>query len=479
MPLFAGVFLMACAAQTADGEPVVVEGEQPLDDEASVEQTSAPLIAGTAPTLRPEIGQFSRGCTATLIAPRYAITAAHCIAATPLSAITDLSSQSGDMFTFTDRLGALQNYPVTKLYALGRDAGEYVPQHDHSVDVMLLQLASPVPTYQAIPAKLARTYPAAGSPVTTFGFGCQNRSAPGTGGFKQFFTFGYAPHGSDNLCPGDSGGPLVFGNAAGNGAIFGINSGYFCFFGCHDDYGDAAWMANAVEALIRKLEGGIEEGMDRPGMDFTSFTTTNAAQCSSYCSTTYNFVCKAFTFVPTSWSSGTCFLKDALPDRTPIESPTGIFSGVNVTKFRDHLERGTNRAGADYDHFTSPSADSCKTSCARDNRCRAFTYAGGVCWLKNAVPAPTDAATDVVSAVRGGFEMEKNRAGADFDHFDVQLPEDCQSRCANDVRCIAWTWTRPTSSVSAHCWLKTSSPALSDNANCISGVKNAEFFPGQ
>lgn len=446
------------------------------ESEYSVGYETTPLIGGTATSLRPEIGQFSRGCTATLIAPNYVLTAGHCIGNGDV--ITDLTVRPGDAFMFTDRFGVFRNYPVTKLYAVGRYRLDYVPDHDLADDVLLLRLSSSVPLSQAVPAKLARNYPANGTPATIFGFGCQNRDTLAGGGFKQFVTFNYSAHGSNNLCPGDSGGPVVFGNPGDNGPIFAVNSGYWCFLVCHDDLGDAAWMANEVEAMIRELEGGFEIGIDRPGFDWQPFTATNAATCSAACSGTYAFLCKAYTWVP-SGSSGTCFLKTALPDRYPHPSIAGIVSGVNTNKYRDVYERGIDRPGFDYNHYSSPSVNSCSADCAQDSRCRALTYAGGTCWLKNAVPSPIATSTSIISAVRGGFEMEQNRWGSDYSNFSSQFPENCQSGCARDSNCQAWTWVRPNSSNDGHCWLKNAVPGLSFCSDCISGIKGLEFLPGQ
>jgi len=76
-----------------------------------------------------------------------------------------------------------------------------------------------------------------------------------------------------------------------------------------------------------------------------------------------------------------------------------MFSGRLVTvSSQDNVtvERDTDRPGGDYKDFDLPEANYqlCRTACARDSNCRAYTYAHpGVhgrsnahCWLKNPLP---------------------------------------------------------------------------------------------
>ena len=60
------------------------------------------------------------------------------------------------------------------------------------------------------------------------------------------------------------------------------------------------------------------------------------------------------------------------------------------------VETGFNRPGSDYYHFwlTAPDPNLCGQTCAKDARCRAWTYvkpgiqgSRAVCWLKSAAPA--------------------------------------------------------------------------------------------
>jgi len=53
------------------------------------------------------------------------------------------------------------------------------------------------------------------------------------------------------------------------------------------------------------------------------------------------------------------------------------------------LEQNTNRAYNDYFNWPLPNAIACEQKCCSDPNCKAFTYNGRTCFLKNAVPNPT------------------------------------------------------------------------------------------
>jgi PAN domain len=76
---------------------------------------------------------------------------------------------------------------------------------------------------------------------------------------------------------------------------------------------------------------------------------------------------------------------------------TDVLGGVVVpppTPSSMTYEPQTNRNAMDYDNRTVGSVQECSSLCLADRRCRAFTLVlddqsnGGMCWLKNAAPAP-------------------------------------------------------------------------------------------
>jgi hypothetical protein len=448
---------------------------------------SEPIVGGTVTSARPEVGQFLRdrgtvevNCSATLIAPNAVITAGHCIDAADESDTRDVQVLPRDRWV--PGTGG-PSFPVSRLVSFGKNAGDGVPNHGLFTDVLLLLLSGAVPSSVAVPAKLARTYPNQGDPATIIGFGCTDRSSAWNcagGGTKRFEEFSYGSENSVSF--GDSGGPLLFGHLADQGALFAVVSGFASnIFSSWDVYGDAAWAATQIEPLIRGADpNGFERDMDRPGLDYWSFAISDPAVCQTSCGND-PLNCHAWTWVPPSfWGTPTCFLKRATPDRTP--NP-GVISGLNPRGVVVPLERNVDRPGSDYNHFNSSDVG-CQDSCARDWNCRAFswvatnaTYDQGVCWLKNAVPSPVGVSSDIRSAIKAGLEMDTDRPGSDYDNFDIDpFPESCQSQCRNDGRCAAWTYTRPTPSANAHCWLKSSAPnPLPGRTDIISGLSQLEF----
>lgn len=152
-----------------------------------------------------------------------------------------------------------------------------------------------------------------------------------------------------------------------------------------------------------------------------------------------------------------------------------------------NLEYDTNRAGADYRNFeTQADPAICRTECAKDPTCRAFTYvkpgvqgANARCWLKNAVPGAS-ANNCCVSGIKseapssGGLEVDVNRRGGDYRHYDLPSnnPAQCRDDCLNDPKCRSFTYLRPSYwGVNAHCFLKDSVPNATQESCCISGVK--------
>ncbi len=177
-----------------------------------------------------------------------------------------------------------------------------------------------------------------------------------------------------------------------------------------------------------------------------------------------------------------------IPPAVAAGSDTTATAANAVVAPQGGLEHDVNRGGSDYRSFemSQPDPTLCQKECENDATCRAFTYVKpGVqgptarCWLKNAVP-DASANTCCVSGVKSsgstnsGLEVNINRRGGDYRHYDLPSnnPNQCRDDCANDSRCKSFTYLRPSYwGPNAHCFLKDSVPAATEESCCISGVK--------
>jgi hypothetical protein len=432
------VLMAACGGLAADES--AIENE---NTELGVREFD--LNNGTMTSVRPEIGQIklTGGCTATLIAPRYVLTARHC------NALGD-DVPAGASFTTGNGI----TRTIDRLKTLGV---EDAPIGDLNPDVMLARLSSPI---QGItPANLSDVPPLPGDAVTVFGFGCN--SDPNLSGKKQFVSWTYGP-GQFQICPGDSGGPAVFGSVNATGSIWGVNS---FTHSSGDVRGDVSRFKEQILQIIRAWEGTgeFEVGIDRPGAEITNVFVPNATVCRQFC--IGNSQCRAYTFS----SGGSCSLKRAIPG-WKASTCSGCTSGI-----RPMQEQGIDRPGNDLSNFSlsAPRAELCASECAANASCAAYTYVPPGpsnnppphCWLKNAVPATINA-SGLVSGVRATYEMGVNRPGYDLRSIATSSADTCKNACEADNKCRAFV-----QSAAAGCQLKyAAAPPVAANG-FISGVR--------
>ena len=182
--------------------------------------------------------------------------------------------------------------------------------------------------------------------------------------------------------------------------------------------------------------------------------------------------------------------------KTIVLGAAGLLVAVSVTYAASQsmeyaasvsIEYNTNRYGGDYTGFQLSTADPelCRTACANDAACLAYTYVkpgiqgtNARCWLKNVVPSSSGNSC-CVSGVKETpptvtMEPGMNRYGSDYDGFDLATadPELCRTACLNDTNCRAYTYVNPgIQGPNAKCWLKNPAPSASADPNTVSGIK--------
>jgi hypothetical protein len=152
------------------------------------------------------------------------------------------------------------------------------------------------------------------------------------------------------------------------------------------------------------------------------------------------------------------------------------------------LEANTDRPGRDFDNLPVSSADACRTHCDTHDRCLAMTFvrhpdkAGGICWLKDAVPGAShnDSMTSATKelAPMGSKESGIDRPGSDITSLPGSDAEQCRMWCGAMTQCRAMTFVQNEGGAGGTCWLKHAEPAKQPTEGMTSAVKAFADNPG-
>lgn len=236
------------------------------------------------------------------------------------------------------------------------------------------------------------------------------------------------------------------------------------------------WAALALAVALPLLAQELthEPGTNRKGSDYDSFRTGSLEVCRNSCSRDSR--CRAYTF---NSVDSLCFLKERVPGPSrDSRTVSGVKEGGGSHFPGNRLseEPGTNRKGSDYDSFRTRSLEVCSRSCARDSRCRAFTFNSveSLCYLKDRVPGPSrDSRT--VSGVKGssssGDDLTEEEGidyrGGYYSRFQAKGLRDCKDQCRRDSRCSSYTYGLN----NGLCYLEDKVGRREQDRDKVSGIK--------
>ena len=229
----------------------------------------------------------------------------------------------------------------------------------------------------------------------------------------------------------------------------------------------------------------LYRGYDFAGSDLLWLEDETLEGCEESCRDDGS--CRAFTF---NVEKRVCILKSGYGRPTPHEEaisgayadgpPVDLPSPSPVREFTYY--EGIDLSGDDLgDWIEEQTLDGCAELCRINNACSAFTFnvQQNVCILKSGYGRPENHRYAISGAyadgppvsvpgvaqldVKPGIDYE----GGDYDDRRNVTLDECYSLCANDSRCVAFSY----SSDLDWCWMKSSlSPPRSD-PDIVSGVK--------
>jgi hypothetical protein len=421
-----------------------VDDPDAADDDLGVDEAA---LGGTATTARPAIGRVHRdgttaSCAATLISPIMIVTGDGCIGGR-----ASLAPFAGSTFHFVDASG------VRRLVQVAEVAGFH--------GLAFGRLSPPIPASQATPLAFAVTPPRAGVQVSAFGWLAADVTQKRV---QTFFDDGVEATSPITFEANDGGAPHVFGGASGASDVWGL-----AVLGSQPFAKHVMAYQRHLDGLFAYWHGYGTEGLDRPGMDYASFSSspfvTTAFACEDRCRADDR--CRAWAV---SVSANRCFLKDGVP---PARAAGDVISGLGSATVAARFD------GHDLTSLTVPRLEQCQQACGGNAQCAAYTWepTSGFCVLKGAIGPRVPCGTCVsghVDRATAGYD----RPGSDYAFDNVADRAACTKLCAEDARCLAYTFVES----NRGCWRKDGVPWATATAGMASarrrGLRYNTDFPG-
>ncbi|KAG1688459.1 hypothetical protein DVH05_003662, partial [Phytophthora capsici] len=138
------------------------------------------------------------------------------------------------------------------------------------------------------------------------------------------------------------------------------------------------------------------------------------------------------------------------------------------------LETNLDYIGNDIGSAPSNTAGGCCSVCENYVGCRAFSWSGGICWLKNRKDA-TISRAGVISgqstanppAPSCAMEQNVDYSGADIGAARSADPYGCCSICMRTANCRAFSWNNYAGGT---CWLKSARGSAIASTGVFSSV---------
>lgn len=143
-------------------------------------------------------------------------------------------------------------------------------------------------------------------------------------------------------------------------------------------------------------------------------------------------------------------------------------------------EYGFDQPGGDYRNLPARDLDECQDACAREDRCRAYTFntQDHRCYLKDS-ERPMIRRSDAVTGVkRGGSgraglseRQGYNLEGGDYSRVYLDSLGQCQDACSSDRQCLAYTYNQR----DRMCYLKDRVTQYTPRRDTVSGEKESRY----